>query len=61
MDLGRGLRSRVLACDDVDLVAGDAKILELAIGELLQFADGLAIAPIVADLTRIKAKNMGNS
>ena len=50
-----------MACDDVDLVAGDAKIFELAIGELLQFADGLAIAPIVADLTRIKAKNMGNS
>ena len=44
------LRGRVLTSDVVDLEAGDAQIIQLAVGELRKLPDGIAITHVGTDL-----------
>jgi hypothetical protein len=43
----------------IEAVTGDAKILELAIGEMGKLTDGVAMAPIGADLRQDKGHKHG--
>jgi hypothetical protein len=65
MHVSEGTGAAAAACEalrgGINLVAGDAKILELTITELHQFADSLAIALVGADPGKKKSDEHGNS